>query len=296
MAISLALAASPRAFAAPALAIKKPTTIYGQDGRKDLFEVHDARALKLADSTVALFKSRKVALKPSTGMATLDLISFQKKERLCPGERFADQWLGADCTGALIGPDLILTAGHCVKSQTNCDGTMFVFGFSITEEGKQPRQIPLDEIYQCKELIHSQYDNEGPDFALVRLDRAVEKHEPLALNEGEGVSEGAPLLVVGHPSGLPAKIADGARVRSTRGAGYFVANTDTFGGNSGSPVFNEDTGLIEGVLVRGDEDFVPNSEGACYTAFRCADDDCRGEDATNISEVIKRMAEKGITR
>ena len=45
-----------------------------------------------------------------------------------------------------------------------------------------------------------------------------------------------PLVVIGHPSGLPTKIADGAWVRNNESEYYFVTNLDTFGGNSGSAV------------------------------------------------------------
>ena len=36
---------------------------------------------------------------------------------------------------------------------------------------------------------------------------------------------------------------------------YFTANLDTYRGNSGSPVFNAITHKVEGVLVRGEQDF-----------------------------------------
>ena len=64
---------------------------------------------------------------------------------------------------------------------------------------------------------------------------------------------------MGHPSGLPLKYADGARVFETEND-YFSTNLDTFGGNSGSPVFNADTLEVEGILVRGDTDYVMDFE------------------------------------
>ena len=87
---------------------------------------------------------------------------------------------------------------------------------------------------------------------------------------------------MGHPSGLPLKFANGAQVKDTSNASYFVANLDTYGGNSGSPVFNEDDGTVEGILVRGDTDFV--RDNGCFISNVCPTTGCRGEDVTRTTE------------
>ncbi len=88
-------------------------------------------------------------------------------------------------------------------------------------------------------------------------------------------------MVIGHPAGLPTKVSGGAKVRDAGPTGHFVANLDTYGGNSGSAVFNAKTGLIEGILVRGEIDYT--WRGGCKVSNTCADDGCRGEDVTKIS-------------
>ena len=90
-------------------------------------------------------------------------------------------------------------------------------------------------------------------------------------------------MVMGFPEGLPLKIAGGANIRSVTST-YFTANTDTYDGNSGSPIFNVSTGIVEGILVRGDYDF--DTMNGCYVSHECPDDGCRGEDATLISRVL----------
>ncbi|HAU89128.1 MAG TPA: serine protease, partial [Elusimicrobia bacterium] len=77
-----------------------------------------------------------------------------------------------------------------------------------------------------------------------------------------------------------------AKVRDFSKSGYFVADLDTFGGNSGSPVFNTRTKKIEGILVRGDEDFLDSPAG-CTTMATYEQTGGRGEDVTKISEVEK---------
>ncbi len=56
---------------------------------------------------------------------------------LCEGERFSGQPQGSYCTAFLIGENLAVTAGHCVKSQDDCDNMKLVFGFFATDEAGQ---------------------------------------------------------------------------------------------------------------------------------------------------------------
>ena len=71
------------------------------------------------------------------------------------------------------------------------------------------------------------------------------------------------------------------RSATTRAAPFFVANLDTYGGNSGSPVFNAASYKVEGILVRGENDFVTN--GTCYVSLVCPTTGCRGEDVTRAT-------------
>jgi hypothetical protein len=255
-------------------------TIYGNDDRVDIYQVKDTRVLSLADSTVALFEAGKVSVNGSA--ATLATSPYGESMGLCKEERFWEQHNGAFCSGSLVGPDIIMTAGHCVTSDESCADTKFVFGFSIAEEGKSPDSVPAGEVYGCAKLLGRLQEGQGADWALVRLDRPVAGHKPLKLSSGS-LEKGDPIFVIGHPAGLPTKVAGGAKVRDASNPGFFVANLDTYGGNSGSAVFNGKTGLVEGILVRGEQDYV--SKGDCRVSNVCPDDGCRGEDVTKIANV-----------
>jgi hypothetical protein len=179
-----------------------------------------------------------------------------------------------------------------VRGELACMGTRVVFGFAIREEGGQtPTSVPAGEVYQCAGIVGENEETQGADWALIRLDRPVTNHKPIAINRDAGPPKGAPLFVIGHPAGLPLKIAGGAQVRDPSPGGYFVANLDTYGGNSGSPVFNALTGRIEGILVRGEKDYV--TEGGCTRSNVCADDACRGEDVTKISALAGLIPKQG---
>jgi V8-like Glu-specific endopeptidase len=278
----------------PALASAqaRPDVIYGDDDRLDLHQVSSPKLLAMADSTVALFKGSGVSMEGGT--ANLSTRHYGNSYNLCQDEPFREQKNGAFCSGSLVGEDLIMTAGHCVRSQSSCESTKFVFGFGITDKEKgTPDSVSADNVYSCKELLGSVVEGTGPDWAIIKLDRKVTGHAPLKITRDGAPAKGTPLVVIGHPAGLPTKIAGGAYVRDADRNGYFVANLDTYGGNSGSAVFNGMTGFIEGILVRGETDFTWDSANRCRRSNVCSDEGCRGEDVTNVDEVASLVPKRG---
>ncbi|HBE89190.1 MAG TPA: serine protease [Elusimicrobia bacterium] len=276
------------AFSAGAFANDK--VIYGADDRFDLYQVTDQALLKLADSTVGLFKAGDVTINGDT--AKLATRSYAQGYSLCKEEPFYDQVNGAFCSGSLVAPDVIMTAGHCVRSESACTGTKFVFGFGVKEAGVMPNSVAASEVYSCAQLIGREEVGSGADWALIKLDRPVTNHAVLKYNTADTLQNGDPLLVIGHPAGLPTKIAGGATVRNINKPGYFVANLDTYGGNSGSAVFNARTHVIEGILVRGENDYV--WKGNCRVSNVCASDGCRGEDVTKLSAITATIPSRNL--
>ena len=260
--------------------------VYGDDDRLDMYQVTDPTWRAIADSTVALFESRTVI--PQGGQSTLLTTPFGERMNLCTSEPFYDQGSGAFCSGSLVAPDLIMTAGHCINT-TSCSTTKIVFGFAANQPGATVDSAPTSEVYNCRNVVqHSLNARTGLDYALIRLDRAVTNHRPLAINRDPStVTQGTQLVIIGHPSGLPTKVAGGAYVRDASHPIFLVANTDSYGGNSGSAVFNAETGLIEGILVQGEEDFVPNFEQSCNESKKCDNEGCSGELITKISHLSR---------
>jgi hypothetical protein len=262
--------------------------IYGVDNRIDVYQENDSLWRELARSTVALMEDGSLK-QTATGYSIVGT-QYGASQLLCKSEPFYDQNTAAFCSGSLIAPDIIMTAGHCVRSQSSCDGIKFVFDFAYRTQGVAPSSVGQDDVYSCKELIHSELNNSTmSDYSLVRLDRPVVGRKPLTVRTKGKVTVGDPLTVIGHPSGLPTKIADGANVRDASSGPFFVANLDTYGGNSGSAVFNSDTGVVEGILVRGATDFVYKQLGDCYMSNKCPSGGCRGEDVTRVSEIFNSI-------
>lgn len=275
-----------------------PSVIYGEDQRQDLYEVADPELLRLADSTVALF--RLPLAMPSPDWVPLNLHSYGESDHLCKSESFYDQKAGAICSGSLVGSDLVMTAGHCVDNYS-CGTTRIVFGFAMKTRDADLEHAPADEVYQCRSIVSRNENPAGLDYALIRLDRPVKNHVPLKLDREKRVTNGTPLVLIGHPSGLPEKITAGGSVRNaynrywlTSERSYFLADIDSYAGNSGSPVFNAHNGLIVGILVRGEEDFVlrdPRDINSCLVSKRCDVGSCSGEEVVKTSFIQNMIPE-----
>lgn len=254
--------------------------IYGVDDRMDLFEVADQQSLQDADCVVALFRSNRIT-DNGDGTSTLRTRSFASAQNLCSGERFGSQPVGAFCSGFLVAPNIIATAGHCAD-QNDVTTIRFVFGFRMQNATTAQTVIRNSEIYSGVRIIDRVLVSNGADWALVEIDRPVTNHRVAPVRRTGRIASNQAVHVIGHPSGLPLKFADGAIVRDNQPTAFFVANLDTYGGNSGSPVFNSNTHEVEGILVRGERDFV--GSGDCMISLVCPTTGCRGEDCTRASE------------
>jgi hypothetical protein len=261
-----------------------PLVIYGSDNRLEVHEESDASRRELARSVVAIMPSGSLR-STGPGVAQVTGMKFGQMNNLCPNEKFYDQLAPAFCSGFLVADNIIATAGHCVQDPDFCKDSRFVFDFSLDNKIRDPNSVKSMDVYGCKRVIHEEIDGQGADFAFVELDRPVVGRTPVRLAP-QAPKPGDAVFVIGHPVGLPAKIAGGANVRKNT-PGYFVANLDTYGGNSGSAVFIEGTNEVAGILVRGEQDFI--RRGACNVSYQCRDELCRGEDVTNVEIVAEKL-------
>lgn len=271
-------------FTVTALGMDK--VIYGVDNRQEVFEAPSFYA-DWARSTAAMMTSDKIKKGTDGNYKIHHNPSLGQSFGLCENERFVKEPTTSDCSGFLVGPDLIATAGHCIEDKKSCKGFYWVFDYRVERNGTVKDFASGADVYPCKEVITTVLDKTTKqDYALIRLDRPVVGRKPLPVRLSEKVSEQAELVAIGHPSGLPTKIADRGSVRTNDQDIYFVANLDTFVGNSGSVVLDAKTGLVEGILVRGAKDYAPDAERGCNVANVCAEGTCRGEDVTRISQLL----------
>ena len=253
--------------------------IYGQDGRVEIDHYPDASFVKKGNAVAIRVITKELTPLTSSYYSFPD-IPIQDTRKLCDGIAFNDQPTPGDCTGFLVGPKTLVTAGHCMRNLGECEKYSWVFNFKSNSTAFEDTQI-----YSCKSIISQKYTNidyDFDDFAVIELDREVEAATPLEFRKEGSITKNTPLVVIGHPSGLPMKAADGAVVKAEgktvlneslkRRPHFFAANLDTFGGNSGSPVFNQTTGLVEGILVKGRQDYKFDSNYNCNRLNYVEDD------------------------
>ncbi len=269
--------------------------IYGADDRRDTYELGGGEAvIQSLQQGVCVVVSTSEVTDNGNGTYTLSTVPWTSTflGGLCTSEPFYGQDTIGFCSGFLVGTDLIATAGHCVDSG-NCGSVAFVFGFDQQSASQGPDTIvSADDVYFCTGII-DQAQVGNLDHCVLQVDRAVNR-QPLPIRRTGSVANGDPLVMIGHPATLPKKTDDGAVVQNANGSvEFFEANLDAYGGNSGSMVANLNTGVVEGILVRGNTDYT--SSGGCVVSNQCADTGCPGwEDCSKTTAFATSVPELGL--
>lgn len=283
--------------------------VYGTDNR---VEVKDVKNISKLTAAIAGRVKNSKFLKYDYNGVENSMALFTHSVRLsdafganvCSDEKFSNQLMLSDCTGFLVGDDLLATAGHCITMpgiqvensvNLNCARFSWLFDFKVNSSGVfDNKKVPAKNLFGCKKIVFATVDL-NLDFALIQLDRKVKGRTPLKIRKHGSISRNDKLFVIGHPTGLPMKYADGAKVLDNSPVNYFATNLDTFGGNSGSPVFNAKTKKVEGILVRGRTDYVPSPDPKehCMRVNRCTDDGrlCYSNGGPNNGEHVTRISE-----
>lgn len=272
--------------------------IYGTDDRMEVFEA-PANIQVLAQSTAGkVFRENLTETAPGT--FALSHLDHGTNANLCESERFRDQPAGMECSGFLVGPDLLATAGHCVDDQLDCDNTSWVFGYQLDRTTrKAPVSFQSKDVYQCKRIVSRRLESDGEltDYALVQLERIVPDRAPLKFRTEGKVADRALLTMIGTGAKIPTKVVRGGRINDNSPRAFFTSNLDSFTGNSGSAVFNQQTWEVEGIMVRGEEDYVFDHQRGCGVVNVCPPEGCnpeanlKGEDATRIT-VIPELSQQ----
>ncbi|MDD4976451.1 MAG: serine protease [Bacteriovorax sp.] len=243
--------------------------IYGEDNRNDIYTAPPL-IQNLGRSVPGQFS--KDTLVSKGGMYSIDS-STTLGRRHCSSVRFGNEVLGPKCTGFLVAPNVVATAGHCMTKPEDCSNFYWAFDYKLkSAQDSAYTKIPADNVYTCKRVLAQKFEAlEGIDFTLIQLDREVKGRDPLALDFSSESPVGTLLFVLGYPSSTPLKYTDAGTISKSLEK-VFYSNLDTFGGNSGSPVFEASTGKVTGIVSMGNGDWVWNSGNTCKVAKLCNED------------------------
>jgi V8-like Glu-specific endopeptidase len=227
--------------------------------------------MQMASRATVLITSQDELTKQSDGSYLLQLREYSIRANgrdypVCSDQRFYDQkTVLPACTGFLVAPDIVVTAGHCVKAISKLS---VVFGFNIVSDqlGGQPqqrREFSTAEVFSAQPVDGPK---DGLDYAILKLSAPVPDTiaKPVAVGTSpDDLMPGAIVGVIGHPDGLPKKFEYSSKSRTKPNTEAqrtkFDVLLDTFDGNSGSPIYlydNPDRAV--GILIEGANDFQNN--------------------------------------
>lgn len=146
------------------------------------------------------------------------------------------------CTGALISPNLFLTANHC-QTTSNLVGQYVAFNY---ERAAGSTTLLTQSHYRIDAVVEAGL---GADFAILRLAGSPGAAWGVATVAAVDPPVGAAITIMGHAKGGPKKIEAGT-VLGYSAKTMQYNDVDTLGGQSGAPILDS-SGQIVGVHTNG---------------------------------------------
>ena len=239
-----------------------PKAIYGKDNRSFVIEKKSQAEISLISKSIALIVSKEnVDEKFFSTLIKGEIINDQAGINLCIDQRFSGHHSVMSCTGFLISENKLVSAGHCFMNNYDCENKKIIFHVLEKNEVDEGYRVSHQNVFNCKNIIRNEMDTSGErDFAIIELDRKVKGAIPLKISKSK-IELNTELFMIGHPMGLPQVNSNSAKVIDISKENIFKATLDSFVGNSGSPVINTKTFEVEGILISGQDDFEPSSNG-----------------------------------
>lgn len=255
----------------------EPRGVFGEDNRK---EVKDAEGFKeFARATAVMIPKSDIRGNRIYAYTLREMLSRTfGVDKFHDNVKFLDQPTAGTCTGFLIAPDILVTAGHCIKTIEDAKEYIFLFDYTtdlVFNSAKNYFTFNEENAYEVSEVLSSELSDDDVDrdelldYAIIKLDRKSNR-TPYRFRTSGSVGEKTSIYTMGAPTGLPLKFSEKAVVVDDSPEKWFKSSIDAFPGNSGGPVFDKN-GFIEGILVRGAVEFANGR----YTGDYKYDYDCQ---------------------
>ena len=158
---------------------------------------------------------------------------------------------------------MLSTAAHCLGKSLN--SYYIIFEFELFSQNGAKVEFEESDVYTVQSVVASgSPTGSSGDYGVFLLDRPVTGRSAFS-KATNSVSIGESVLMIGYPVGLPKKFDEGGIITSATSS-LIRGTVDSYGGNSGSPVFDGDNNLV-GMLVGGAPDFI--SQGHCEVSNIC---------------------------
>jgi S1-C subfamily serine protease len=250
--------------------------ILQRDSRKVVSLVHSGQLTASAAGGHSLYQLK------AESFSTFRYVDHGVAYPLCADEPYLKQPMGAFCSGVLVGENIVATAAHCIASDDEAKKTKFVFDFRMNDRDHPQSSFDDTEVFSGKRIIQQHSSFTQDDWELVELETNVSDQTRIAQIRRNGkLDQSKKVFAIGFPTGLPVKVSAGGSVRDNTDSKIFLAGIDVYAGNSGGPVFN-DQHVVEGILARGDKDFLP--VGNCAKTNNCPSAGCPGDAITRTTQ------------
>lgn len=141
-------------------------------------------------------------------------------------------------TGFFIAPDMIITPHHVISDQMSASTAVFDISYQ-TDSYDQ-----LESSYTIMAAKNGLfYTNKKLDFSIIQISNLPSYIKPLHF-ENVSVRPNEPIVVIGHPSGLPKKVSLYNNFIVYVDEKIIQYTSDTSAGSSGAPIFNQNIQVI----------------------------------------------------
>ena len=198
--------------------------------------------------------------------------SYQGSRYVCENEPYLNEVSIGDCSGVLIKPNIVATAGHCVDKHIWNKSWFFNYqqgddlnnkiaykvkhiifqDFNMIKASYSPRLQKINKQRIAKHMPPLPADiynySMYRDIALLKLDKRVPTFSAVNINFDPFI-KGKKAISIGYPLGISLKYGDSGTLIAMGNAYYMVSTIKTLKGNSGGPLYDLETGELIGITV-----------------------------------------------
>lgn len=255
---------------------------FGTDDRvtpeKTQFQ-NEARSVATAvpSGSLRLNGSEYVLVKPQT---LADVLESRWRRPPCSGFSFASSavtpFARQACSALAVSSTVMLTARHCIMNANGNaedlgdehDRLAYVFGFTVTGP------LRSHEVHRAREVL-AKGANEDDDWALVVVEPPIPETRIWRGNTGD-VTENVAAAALGHPNHLGLLVSPGyissqnnTTTSPERPNRLLVGDLDVSGGSSGSPVFEQTSKSLVGIVFETPGNNPPTRADQCVSSLFC---------------------------